>query len=41
MMRPVYLSEQAELDLGDAPRAVTASELERIVSVEDPSEFAA
>jgi predicted ATPase len=41
MMRPVYLSEQAELNLGDAPRAVTASELERIVSVEDPSEFAA
>jgi predicted ATPase len=41
MMRSVCLSEQAELDLGDAPRAVTASELDRIVSVEDPSEFAA
>jgi len=40
-MRSVCLSEQAELDLGVPPRAVTASELDRIVSVEDPGEFAA
>jgi predicted ATPase len=41
VMRSVCLSEQTELDLGDPPRAVTASELDRIVSVDDPSEFAA
>jgi predicted ATPase len=41
VMRSVLLSEQPELDLEGSRRTVTTSELDRMVSVDDPSEFAA